>query len=119
MKDKVIKAIKATISQGRKSLDSSGDCAYRAYCGDKCIVGHMITDDAYSCHMEQLVPSLGNLVGVALDITDSKELDFLRALQNCHDNAADYDFVNDFTQAITLRVRAKELPEYCLEGLSV
>ncbi len=49
----VIHAVKSVIAQGEQSnLPNSDSCAYRGENGKKCAVGHLISDAAYSAHLE-------------------------------------------------------------------
>lgn len=77
------------LTQNRKSLNSSGDCAYRGLNGAMCAVGCLIPDDEYYPDLEgrsvlslrlQNVPSINKLT------TSNKTSVLLRRLQRIHDN---------------------------------
>ena len=73
------------LSQGRKSLDARGKCAYRGDNGAMCAVGVLIPDDMYNRGMEGAACSTSELRGVL----DMLEIDprLAQELQYIHDRA--------------------------------
>ena len=129
----VVAAIKAMIGQGRQSIiprnpdnGESSHCAYRGPCGDKCIIGHIITDINYSPSLEgdgidQDNIAVQNAVTSSIegmDVLLASELSVLGSLQSMHDNNEGPDFSEEFKEQLELYVADGELPMWTLEGLS-
>ena len=85
------------ITQNRKSIDDSGnyDCVYRAYNGDMCAVGCLITDSHYNPDMEgesvydgQVMQALSDSLEISIDylkVNKSPVIEMLSELQHAHD----------------------------------
>lgn len=103
--------VPAIIKQGRKSMRNTVStwCAYRSHDGLKCAVGMLIPDELYTPEWER--KSLSSIVEELFfsgpDSGDWAEADtiigFLEQAQQCHDLAADCEFVSDYIR------RSKEL----------
>ena len=77
-----------------KSYDNAAECAYRGENGTQCAVGCLIADEDYTPAMEGGAPTghtaACDLVRAALERSlgcplDGEDLQFLRRLQNVHD----------------------------------
>ena len=72
------------IEQGRKSIDSDGQCMYRSPDGDKCAIGCLIPDELYTPELEGNGANMPIIVDVLRkiypDMTD-EDLVFLLDLQ--------------------------------------
>jgi len=125
------------LAQGRPALhNTKGGCAYRAFGPNgviKCGIGHLIPDDKFQAmqknHTDGMYASA--LVRDEIDFMPehlrpqkvAADIDFLRIVQGCHDNAwsttrpALETFVEDFKARV--RDVAKnwdlEIPEGCRE----
>lgn len=123
----VIAAIKATVKQGKQSREVGTTlslCQYRGPDGCKCIVGHMLTDEAYRPSFEhtdvcsiELQDAVSASMGIEMPLKNG-ELDILVLLQQLHDgHAHELVWLQVFKDHIKSRVASKLLPTYCLEGL--
>ncbi len=83
---------KGVIAQGKKSVDSEGDCLYRAPDGCKCFIGHGIPDEIYSNDMEN---QSGSDIAYILGI-NPKFHEMLEKFQAAHDGAEYKNFISDF-----------------------
>lgn len=92
-------AIVAVIKQGEPSgelrKNSEGEesfaCFYRDSCGNKCLVGFMISDENYDPELEELNannPEVLAALPFKATTYDSYEARILFGLQKCHDEAA-------------------------------
>lgn len=88
--DKVVIALR---KQGKKSMDNSTSegniCRYRDRSGNKCAIGHLLSDEEYRSSMEgNSVRSLVSfcLVSSATIAWMKPHLDLLIALQSIHDS---------------------------------
>ena len=123
MKDLLEKAITGVIKQGKPSLDSNGNCAYRGEGGGKCVVGVLIDDEHYNEDLEGYFTKALQVrfaVEGSNNVTLSdEEVDTLQTLQKCHDNAWDSkeNFVRLFKSEVTGCVMLGKLPRYCLDFL--
>lgn len=115
-------AITRTIEQGVPSAQE-GQCFYRGSDGNKCAVGHIISDEFYSelledhsCENDDVIRAIENSNGISLKWVEVEQLE---ALQNCHDDASTYpdDFVSHFRNSIRRRVESGMLSELCLKYL--
>jgi len=102
------------VGKGKRSTAGGGICAYRGEGGCKCGIGLLIPDDKYDPFFEGVsVPNgepLNSPQGfkqrVLLRVLNElgfgeSQMDFLRQLQHCHDDAS----VNDFHKKIELSLR--------------
>ena len=81
------KVARALLTQGVRSVDETGRCAYRGEGGRRCAVGHLMPDRVYSPNFENVYA--GNLtedVLVAMGCDSHREL--LCELQSAHDDSA-------------------------------
>jgi hypothetical protein len=81
--DKVLTHLR---KQGKAAVNDNGDCMYRAADGRQCAAGCLITDEEYEPQME------GRMVGYLLNKGQLParlvpHVEFLRDLQDVHDNA--------------------------------
>jgi len=114
----IVKAVEATIKQGKQSVNSSGDfCMYRGPDGLKCIVGHMIPDDLYTEDMEDRGPDTLEVRPVLEQIFDSvlseEELNLLKEVQGAHDGTLQEGFLEGFKRNLNY----SDLPEDLLQLL--
>jgi len=72
------------LSQGRKSLNANGQCAYRGENGAMCAVGVLIPDSMYSRSMEGAACNAVELRDVLDNLGINRE--FARRLQQIHDD---------------------------------
>lgn len=81
----------------RKALNSNGDCVYRARNGTRCAVGMVLPDHLYEWEMDNqevggtgVINLVKNFPKVRKLFGGSKDmLNFLSALQGCHDSGDD------------------------------
>lgn len=97
-------AVAGVIAQGQPSFvshdkctDDERSCRYRldftAECSVKCAIGHLIPDENYDPIMDRELNTDNVIAGIGL----SAYIPELRALQECHDQAADdVDFITAF-----------------------
>lgn len=76
--------------QGKRSVDATGQCMYRAPDGAKCAIGHLIPDELYKGDMEGSSTYSEGAVADALrqvfgELTD-KDFEFFMHLQHAHDD---------------------------------
>lgn len=77
------------IAQGGPALGHGTSCAYLAPNGRKCAAGQLIPPDKYDAlAMEGKAVSAPEVRAVFGMASDDSDLNFLRALQRAHDNAA-------------------------------
>ena len=84
------KAWHGVIAQGGPSNNKAGTgCAYRGEDGKKCGVGHLIDDTTARRWDRSSAPAIGQRRASALRAAGlpSEDKDFLRRLQNAHDDA--------------------------------
>lgn len=95
--------------------DKGGTCAYRNAAGQSCIVGGFFTAETYDPEFDQSdsgVTSVAQLVErcdafnlaldeVGVDTEDSKVVNLLRGMQECHDGCAS-TFGDEFRQAFAV-----------------
>ena len=100
------KSVIGVIKQGKKSLDLNG-CAYRGFNGNKCAIGHLITDDHYNKKLEGCTAG-EILVDNALEASINTKLNdtllsMLLDLQRAHDYSdfSERYFLNDFIAKVT------------------
>ena len=81
------RAYRGLAAQGfEKSVDMSGECAYRSSCGTKkCAAGHLIPDEDYSEAMER-IGVWASEVWAPLK-RDGHALDLVTDLQSAHDES--------------------------------
>lgn len=81
---------KALLEQGEPSVNN-GVCAYRGANGNKCAVGHMISDDLYDPEFEgfglELIPEhiINHIVGSVDEYEYVERTSLLHKLQKAHD----------------------------------
>lgn len=117
-KAEVLKAIEATLKQGEQSIEESGKtCLYRGENGLKCLVGHMIPDEAYREDFESY--TAGTIeIRAALGVTDEQG-EILEILQQCHDKMGNLPRGKAFQDAFVhnVKIYQKALPEWVVDGL--
>ena len=123
-KNAVISAIKSTVRQGKRSLNSGGECAYRGCNGLRCTLGHMIDYTHYTGAIEStdtdnplVILSVINSLGIGA--LSEKRKGILSALQSVHDLSGSYvDFVGLYSSNLKDKVKSGMLPQWTLEGLT-
>lgn len=119
-------AIIATYEQGMRSAVENElgfkYCMYRGDNGNKCLVGHMMTDDEYVKEMDSVGYSAKELCGdgdkgIGRFVKYTKEVDtlpkVLLQLQLCHDKASDTNFRLDLVSNLERKLEEGNLPS-CL-----
>lgn len=97
-------SVLGVVGQGKQSLDlEEARCLYRAKCGAKCAVGHIIKDKYYSRYLEgfgintSVVEAVNKSIG--RNLTDSEHR-MLIELQTAHDDYAHtmHTFIEEVVQ---------------------
>lgn len=93
------KAVSGVIKQGSKSFTSKG-CKYRGPNGLKCAVGHLIPDYMYEKGMEMGIRYLYRDYPIIQRLFEDVNINMLIRLQIAHDNADEFNFVEEFKQKV-------------------
>lgn len=94
-----------------RSIDRSGNCAYRGTNNAKCFVGLLIPDDMYDDRCErQVVARALQQCNDPLGVLSARELDFLAAMQLIHDDWP-VDMWEDKLIDMALRYKLKPNPK--------
>jgi hypothetical protein len=80
------------IAQGGPATTTNGACRYRRPSGNKCAVGHLISDDKYDPDMEGTGVTNPRVYKALGDDISAEDISFLHSLQSCHDTAAAMTF---------------------------
>jgi hypothetical protein len=84
------KVLDALRKQGHASINKNGSCMYRAENGDRCAVGHLISDEAYSPELEGRRASTSPVQSALASSgvpTDFDTIKLLMELQFAHDRS--------------------------------
>jgi hypothetical protein len=110
------------IKQGKASISTSGQCAYRGVDCKKCAIGMLISDDVYSIELEDVsvwdwsVMDAIAKSGYEIHKSDDIIQQFLRQLQLAHDNGMVKDMSPDAYWLSGFKRRCKAIAkEYGLE----
>lgn len=101
------RVVTALMAQGRQSIDVvNGGCMYRDPDGNKCAVGHLITDEVYASHTVagtndlegNTVPGCSTVRRAVIESVgpvDQRGMDLLAWLQDAHDQTEQSTTEND------------------------
>jgi hypothetical protein len=91
------RAVGGILKQGTYSRGNSGNCRYKGCNDTKCAIGHLIPDKKYNIEMEGF--NVVTLIDKGLVPSRwGRYKEFLRALQQAHDNAGQFNFMNEFKE---------------------
>lgn len=117
---------KKIIEQGKASIADDNMCSYRSENGCMCAAGHLITNEdmfiatEYDSNINTMgIRSLSIAIGIDPNDHDN-EIDFIRSLQDAHDEAAYYlgNRVNDETFLHNYKVNMNLVAKcYSLKGV--
>lgn len=125
-KELLTKSIMGVIEQGEGSYivdnDENVSCLYRSDEGNKCAVGHLISDECYEPRLEHSGTTTGLILNALEDsigrVVTLDEIHYLRILQQAHDVAckrsidSDVDFIDTFKKELGSSIVHKCLPDY-------
>ena len=103
----------AIIAQGSKSSTTEG-CLYRGPEGKKCAIGHVVSDEQMAKYgiTEQRSARVFPL-DLFAELVPTEDPNAIKAmcvqLQSAHDQAVEYDFVNDFKHRANQIAREEKL----------